>query len=273
MTSYLQWVGLKDYPTSDIFLKEVKQGGLFKKLPNSKVAISLTKSNPLIYLAHSEGRMRTCLACSKLVPCTECMNMPDPMGGPATACKRCKGLGSYEVGTGGFAEVDGVRWDYVRYIRLKRQPWHEFWTAEHDIGDVKPCDQCGGRGKIPLGGIFAAYIPNEIVKVGDPKERAPLSLQGIRLIPWSLVAKPISPQNGRELQVGFYAKTYPTAWGPKRDTNRAQAIWQENSEELTSIGVAIERCDGNFLVLEDPVAYTGKQFRGIKRWSPLDGDS
>jgi hypothetical protein len=253
--TYLQWVGIRYYPTPESFIEEAKEYGVSKRLSNFNVAKSIAIPGTVVFLAHSSGLSRMCLACSRLVVCPTCSGAPPVT--PDCVCGRCKGLGSIELGTGGHAVVDGERWDYLRYIKLRRAYKHDFWKYEHEITDVSPCKACGGRGNIPSGKVFGAYTADSVFRVGVPGElenEVNLENTEIDFVPWEQIVDKRRPGN-RKYRPGYYAKTVPTK--------------VENPR-----GVVVENCDargyGSFMVLEELIAYNGKQFRGVKRWSPLD---
>lgn len=158
MKEYLQWVSTAHYPTIGSFIDEAKEMGVSKRIINFRMAAKLAKEESTIFLVHNNGQFSHCFACSEARECGFCQ-------GRYEICPRCKGLGTVEKATGGWAVVDGVRWDYCKYIKLKRQTWHEFWKDEHIIGDTSPCRTCGGKGRIPIGQIFGCFIPEEIVYV------------------------------------------------------------------------------------------------------------
>lgn len=222
--SYLAWVGVEYAPTIADFVREAGEVGAAKRLPNLGVARGLAKDGAVMYLAHSQGVGRVCLACAEQVPCPFCK------GDGGEDCRRCRGLGAVEVGTGGYAVVDGERWFYVRYIKLKRHTSHPFWDDEHEIGEVSYCRECGGRGSIPQGLVFARFRP-EVLAVGIPGDEP-----GVRYV--ALAESASMPRLGGELRAGYYA-------------------------DVTELEL-----------LEEPVPYLGKHFRGVKRWSPdLEGES
>lgn len=161
MKEYLQWVSTAHYPTIDDFVAEAKEMGVSKRIINFRMAAKLAKEDSCIYLVHNNGHFSHCFACSVAQECAFCR-------GRYEICPRCKGLGTVEKATGGYAVVDGVRWDYCKYIKLRRQSWHEFWKEEHTIGDTSPCRVCGGKGRIPIGQIFGCFVPEGIVYV-EPK--------------------------------------------------------------------------------------------------------
>lgn len=160
MKEYLQWVSTAHYPTIDDFVAEAKEMGVSKRIINFRMAAKLAKEDSCIYLVHNNGHFSHCFACSVAQECAFCR-------GRYEICPRCKGLGTVEKATGGYAVVDGVRWDYCKYIKLRRQSWHEFWKEEHTIGATSPCKNCGGKGRIPVGEIFGCFIPEEIVYLVD----------------------------------------------------------------------------------------------------------
>lgn len=156
MKEYLQWVSTFHYPTIGSFIAEAKEIGVSKRIINFRMAAKLAKEDSCIYLVHNNGHFSHCFACGVAQECSFCK-------GRYEICPRCKGLGTVEKATGGYAVVDGVRWDYCKYIKLRRQSWHEFWKDEHKIGAISPCRTCGGKGRIPVGEIFGCFVPEEIV--------------------------------------------------------------------------------------------------------------
>lgn len=152
--TYLQWVGTGYYATISDFVIDVRKRGLKKRLPNARTAASFAKNDVAIFLVHNNGRLRQCLVCAEQSVCSLCFGQDDN-------CPRCKGLGALERGTGGYAVVDGEKWTFLRYVKMKRNYRHEFWDTEHTIGEISCCETCGGRGQVPFGEVFGFYIPEE----------------------------------------------------------------------------------------------------------------
>jgi len=172
MKEYLQWVSTFHYPTIGSFIAEAKEMGVSKRIINFRMAAKLAKEDSCIYLVHNNGHFSHCFACSVAQECSFCK-------GRYEVCAKCKGLGTVEKATGGWAVVDGVRWDYCKYIKLRRQSWHKFWKEEHKIGAISPCRTCGGKGRIPVGEIFGCFVPEEIVYLPGGNENNQL-LQSYR---------------------------------------------------------------------------------------------
>jgi hypothetical protein len=249
--SYLQWVGTSSYATVEDFAADAVERGVCKKLPNRNVAMECAKPGTLIFLAHDRGQLKECLACAELVVCPTCMGSTLHEG---KRCMRCRGLGALERGTGGHALVDGETWTYVRLLQLKKNRGHEFWKSSHEIGDVHYCPACGGRGKIPQGVVFAFFVPQFVVYLPTIDER-PERLVGLE---YNRIAIRRSAEvNGRKLEPGgFYALTEPEAAPPDFEDREAIA-------QLVGPGVRWTNLLG---LLNEPIPYEGKHFRGIKRW-------
>lgn len=256
--SYLQWIGTSNFATIDDFVSHVEANGVSKKLPNRHVALEVVKSGTVIFLTHDEGRFQECLACAEMQTCTSCGGSG---GGDDSrlVCQRCKGLGSLERGTGGDAIVDGQRWPYTRYVRLRRNRGHEFWKTEHEIGEVDYCMVCGGRGRVPLGAIFALYSPESVQyvsRIGDAAARLEAYMgAGIEVFEYAAV-------RARGWTEGsFYASVEPATPGTAPTLEVVRNIVEAISRPVTAYG--------NFVRLAEPMAYRGKHFRGLKRWELL----
>lgn len=250
--AYLQWIGTGNFASIADFVKAVPSDGVCRKLPNRPVAIEVAKPGTIVLLVHDQGRLQECLACSEMQTCPECGGS----GGGDPVCQRCKGLGSLERGTGGDAMVDGERWPYVRYIKLKRNRGHEFWQSEHEIEDVEFCAVCGGRGRLPLGAIFGLYAPESVSYVLRPTDPTALAQT---LSDASIRVHKHQDVSNRGWTAGsFYAVT---AAAP-RDTPPVDEMLLEVAQILDKRLLYY----GNFAHLPEPMAYKGKHFRGLKRW-------
>lgn len=254
--TYLQWVGTSFFATVEDYLTEVEQLGVCRKLPNLNVAVEVAKPGTLIFLAHDQGRTRECLACAQLVTCPTCAGTGELDGQALRPCPRCHGLGALERGTGGSALVDGERWTYIRLLRLRKNRAHDFWKQEHAIEQVEFCKACGGRGKVPQGVVFGFYAPKAVVGIKGVRfgESALARLEdaGIRL----LGRHALSP---RTLTKGSYYAIVPPNQKRTIPTDLANA-----AQEL--LGPGIQYAHGLFGRLPEPIPYSGKHFRGIKRW-------
>lgn len=250
--SYLQWVGTSHFATIADFKAEVAEHGVFKRLPNLGMARQLAQPGTVVYLVHDQGLIRDCPACARDEVCPSCH-------GGGEQCRRCKGLGVIEVGTGGYAEVDGDRWDYVRWLRLRKTPAHTFWEREHQVGAVKPCEACGGRGRIPIGAVFAFYVPSQVVVVANgakPGQAQQLAEQE-GFVYWGPGCNPKRDRaSAKAPQPGLYALARYD--GPPTPLAR-------DVEALAGTGVEVH---GRVGLLAEPLVYRAKQFRGMKRWAP-----
>jgi hypothetical protein len=263
--SYLQWVGTSHYATIASYLAEVRVWGVVRRLPNLGMARQLAHQHPVVFLVHDRGSVRACPACAREVLCDECRGASEvTVGGVNQRCPSCKGLGTVEQGTGGYAEVDGERWDYSRWLRLRKLPRHQFWSEGHQVGVVKPCQACGGRGRIPIGQVFGVYAPGRVVLVGKGKQQQ-AQIEGFDHLHEFLP----HPTNGtgRKLQPGLYALA--------RYDGEPSAELVDALLELTGSEAEVH---GEFAILREPIPYVAKQFRGLKRWAPpvvdgLDGEA
>jgi hypothetical protein len=243
--TYLQWVGTSYYATVNDFIIDVREHGLIKRLPNIRTAVSFSNNRVAIFLAHDNGRLRQCLACAEQTMCPLCCGSDD-------SCLRCKGLGTIECGTGGYAVVDGERWTFLRYVKMKRNHRHEFWKTEHKFGDISWCKVCGGRGQVPSGEVFGFYVPEEYWYVTDnqcPKEVTESKI------------KNVSSQdiNRSDLSTGVYAVS---------KIEESQVVVDLKREILAKIGDPPVEHIGGFVHLMEPFLYVAKQFRGVKSWEP-----
>lgn len=233
--TYLQWVGTGSYPTIEDFVAEVRaQGHVAMRLPNVGVARRVAEPGVAVFLVHDQGVARQCPACAEPTACPTC-------GGADQDCRRCKGLGAVEVGTGGHVEVDGARWDYLRWVRLRKNPKHPFWQKEHEVREIRPCEACGGRASIPVGAVFGVYAPHKVVEVGS--DRFPVFAK------WELRKKP-----GLYAIARYHGKVTPLA----------PALRKLARGEVDFFG--------QLGLLKEPLGYHAKHFRGLKRWKPLTLD-
>lgn len=247
--TYLQWVGTGYYATINDFVIDVRDRGLVKRLPNIRTAVSFSKKDVAVFLAHNNGRLRQCLACAEPTVCPLCHGEDD-------SCLRCKGLGSLEKGTGGYATVDGEKWTFLRYVKMKRNHKHPFWNDEHVIGEISWCKKCGGRGQVPLGEVFGFYIPEEYWYVSGISSRD-ISKEVLDS-PIKVFAKTEVKKRGL-FDNGFYAVVEKEA---------SKRVMELKSQILTEIGDPPVEHIGGFVVLEQPFSYIEKQFRGVKSWEP-----
>lgn len=260
--SYLQWVGTSHYPTIEAFLDEAKELGICKRLPNLGLAAEVAKPGTVIFMVHDRGRARPCPACAITVVCPTCRGSILVQGHD---CARCCGLGSVEESTGGYAEVDGGRWSYLRWLRLRKTPGHPFWKDEHTVGQVKPCKACGGRGRIPLGAVFGLYVPRVICVGGASALGVPRSVEacGFEYVPWHK-AKRWPKRGAGKVVPGLYAVA-----DYKEQGDVIGAATQAVHDLELSQGMRL-CCD--VALLDEPLPYRNKQFRGLKRWRPdLEG--
>ena len=252
---YLQWVGTSSFATVDDYLADVKRHGVCKRLPNLNIALEVAKPGTLVFLVHDQGRACSCLACSELIVCPKC-------GGTGVfleerkSCPRCHGLGSIERSTGGSALVDGEQWPYIRLLRLRKNRASEFWKREHQIEQVQFCKVCGGRGKLPQGVVFGFFAPQSVVWIrgGRQPKSALTRLQGARI---AVFRK--SRHFGRNLERGGYYAVVP----PDRKCTPPVHLVNAVREMF---GPGVQYAHGFFGQLNEPIPYTGKFFRGVKRW-------
>lgn len=255
--SYLQWVGTRWHATIADFVEEAKQLGVSKKLPNRHMARVLARPGCVVFLVHDQGRSRTCLACAETVVCPLCQGFDT-----GERCPRCASLGSVEVGTGGSVLVDGERWSYSRYLKLRRKRTHEFWQEEHDINLLPYCRVCGGRGALPEGAIFGLYAPDRILYVNGTGATPPPDVgrpgAGVEVIPELAAREWPRRSGGFMLPRAFYAVAATTG-DPRREL--VEYVVQH-------FGDGGAEFYGNLAVLKEPVGYGEKLFRGLKRWEP-----
>lgn len=247
--TYLQWVGTSYYATVSDFVIDVRERGFVKRLPNVRTAISFSKNEVAIFLAHNNGRLRQCLACAESTVCPSCKGKDD-------SCPRCKGLGVIERGTGGYAVVDGEKWTFLRYVKMKRNHKHDFWKTEHDISETSWCETCGGRGQVPIGEVFGFYIPEEYWHVSElPVRDCPdgaVQNSTIRIFSRDDVEYDLSDN-------GFYAVV---------KLEESDKVSRLKREVLAKIGDPPVEHIGGFVLLREPFSYIEKQFRGVKGWEP-----
>jgi len=247
--TYLQWVGTGYYATISDFVIDVRDRGLVKRLPNIRTAVSFSKNDVAVFLTHNNGRLRQCLACAEPTICPLCHGEDDE-------CLRCRGLGSLEKGTGGYATIDGEKWTFLRYVKMKRNTKHPFWDSEHVVGDVSWCKVCGGRGQVPLGEVFGFYIPEEYwCVVRDPIEDSPEEIIYSNI---KVFSKRDVKKRGL-FDKGFYAVV---------EKEVSERVARLKSEVLAKIGDPPVEHLGGFVLLEQPFSYIEKQFRGVKSWEP-----
>lgn len=235
--TYLQWVGTSYYATVNDFVINVRERGFIKRLPNVRTAVSFSRNDVAIFLAHNNGRLIQCLACAEQTVCSLCYGRDD-------SCPRCKGLGTIESGTGGRVVVDGVKWTFLRYVKMKRDHKHSFWKVEHNISDISWCDKCGGRGQVPLGEVFGFYIPDEYWHVGEKGDCS---------------NSPIVQKSDVDLENGVYSVV---------NLDVSERVSELKQEVLTRIGDPPVEHIGGFVLLLEPFSYIEKQFRGVKKWEP-----
>jgi len=221
---------------------------------------------PAVFLVHG-GQRDECLACAENVACPECG------GRGEQGCKRCKGLGSIEEGSGGHALIDGECWTYRRYSALRRVSRSKFWEVTHQIGEVTYCKICGGRGWISRGGVFGAFLPDRVEYILRPKEkpkrRVWLAAKSIHTIP-AATAMAEKPRAGKRQRIAgsFFAVTTPQQLGHSTPAIVNLVCDLIEMGDLESGTVSYY---GSFVRFLDPIPRVGKQFRGLKRFE-LDGE-
>lgn len=256
--SYLRWVGVREYPFTRDFVEEVvTKGGVYSLLPNFRIAAYLMRKQSVIFLAHadSESKSRPCPACVERVQCPECASTEADF--EVAACLRCKGLGVIEERTGGWVEVDGARWSYLRYRGLSKNPAHVFWQKEHKIGDVTACHACGGRGIIPLASILGFYIPNAIVAVTS-LEDGKLSEIAARRGYSKLSLDELRSERPRKGQVDWRSGLYAVTKVSDEVIDRVCLIAQATGRQAS--------VQGGLALFKEPIAYQSKFFMGLKKW-------
>jgi len=252
---YLQWVGARHYPTIDSFCDETKQYGVSKRLPNLSIVSELIKGESIIFFVHNE-KVNMCLSCVSAKKCHICKGLKSD-------CAVCRGLGELEYSTGGYAVIDGVRWDYTRYIKLKRQVKHEFWIQPHKITDVKPCLNCGGQGQIPIGKVFGFFVPEYIEYIwkdnSNPAFNRIIRDKKVKIVKPDILHKEVKRLAGYRKPGGFYAVTKA---GYNSDVLYDAIDWLSDKgyDFQTSISSGFAR-------LKNVMPYVRKQFRGLKRWN------
>lgn len=249
--SYLQWIGTSFFHDQNSFIKHAKKNGFMKRLPNRNVARTLANKKSVVFLVHDNGRSKTCLSCSELNTCPNCYGNVDTQ--PGIVCNTCKGFGSVEIGTGGYAVVDGIKWKYLKYIKLKRHKNHPFWNEEHEV-IVEVCKDCGGRGVIPMGSVFGAYIPSSVIKVGhEDLDEVQTKRELNEAIKCNITFVPFRNHeidlDWKKIKPGYYAK-----------------VDVQNEQKNVSVLGYNAKKSGDFIIFDESVAYNGKQFRGIKKW-------
>jgi hypothetical protein len=247
--SYLQWVGSYNYPFVDDFIKEASTKGVFCKIANVGVALSMIRSPSLVFFAYapSRGARSTCPACLERVQCPVCARRAvDDL----TVCKRCKGLGSIEENTGGVVEVDGARWSYARWLSLRKNPEHGFWQEEHKIGKVLACSTCAGRGWVPYANIVGFFAQTNIVVVSSSYSGTDPS--GFKVITTTQANEERPRKTKTKLTPGIYAISEPKSYG-----------FVEQIAKRFNGGVTLH---GGFASFDDPLIYQGKIFMSAKKW-------
>lgn len=255
--SYLSWVSGEQYVTPEHFIAEARERGVTLRICNPGMAYEISKQGTVLYFAHNrQGReSRVCYACSEVVTCPECHGRGLARG---EKCSRCLDHGVIERGTGGWVMIDGERMHYTQYIRMRRQPKHPFWDTPRLVGAVSPCKQCGGRGRVPLGAVFAAGVPTEVIIVTKDGKRPRIEAQITRGF------EVLSEKEAR--------KRWPIPRSHRRMIGGLWAIISGNGECPPLINEVIERLNGrakaygSFLELLDPVMIRDKQFMALKRW-------
>lgn len=254
--AYLQWISGGPFPSARDFIGEAHERGISRRVPNLSTAAALAQSGTLIFLIHAEGRKDECLACAETVVCSKCETR-NPN------CPLCRGLGSIERGTGGYALMDGERWSYLRYIKMRRRSKHVFWQDEHEIRDVTRCKSCGGHGSVPRGAVFGFFVPDAVEYIPIPRNKkitpSVLEARNIKTVPAKVVAKEGRRAEGFR-QPGFYMVTRPKDDG--------DSVLQEATAQLSDAGIVSSQNVGihrHFATLVEPMVHGGKRFRGLKR--------
>lgn len=260
--AYLQWVGGRFFPTAGDFVSEARKLGVSRRLPNLRTAAEVAKPGTVIFLLHDDGRKSECLDCLEAITCPECY-------GRSEDCDVCKGLGSVERGTGGEAVVDGDRWTYLVYVKLRRRPWDPFWSENHWIKSVKPCATCDGRGRVAAGAVFAFFVPNRVeyvLKLEDGKAvKATIEERGVHMLRTSSVSREPRRADRRRKGGAYYAVTgRPRRFG----NNNSSAV--SAAEQLVAAGkfpMSALEFIGNLAVFATPIPLKTKRFRGLKRFN------
>ena len=256
--SYLSWVSGELYLTPEAFSSEARERGITLRICNPAMACELAKSGTVIYFAHNrQGKeSRVCHSCSQMISCPQCHGRGLPHG---ARCDRCLDHGVIELGSGGWAEVDGVRWTYKKYITLRRVPNHPFWQQEHKIGKIAPCRECGGRGRVPFGVVFAAATPESVIIVTRDGRRPRVEAQ---------ITRDLEVISEREAR-----KRWPRSRCSQRIVEGLWAMATANGEptplaaEIAKVLNGQAKAQGGFIEFADPVVVRGKQFIALKRWS------
>lgn len=257
--SYLAWVSPEVFPSIEAYSEYAKQHGAIRRIPNVGTASELSKPGTVLFLAHGlrGTRSRVCGACCQMIECPEC----EGRGGTERApCERCHNHGVIETGSGGAVEVDGVRWAYTRWIRLRRTPNHKFWETKHNVGKTVVCKICGGRGRIPFGAVFGAIVPTRIVFITAK--------------PDSIDAQEMSAKHGFCVVTDKQAGEYWPGKGVARADEGLYAVGdtagingaEQTAEALVQALGGRAKAYGGYVALDEPIAQPDKLFIGIKRW-------
>jgi hypothetical protein len=111
-------------------------------------------------------------------------------------------LGSVEVSTGGWKEVDGVRLPYHQWLALCKNPSHEYWRLQHKIGTKKLCEACGGTRRVFQSEVIGVFFPTSVVRIVERLEDA-LTENGTKQITIGY-ANQVWPHNGKNFEPGYY---------------------------------------------------------------------
>jgi len=306
--SYLMWVGHEHYNTIDHYASEAGVLGISKRLPNIDVAKSVAEAGTVVFVAHDEGRYHECPDCVATLECPECRKAEhrleklidewdekrdaakaatgdkerdklergvkrieariEKVNAEMEGCELCDGAGQYEGGTGGHVVFgDADTWDYRKFTYYLHQP--AIWSPDmKDGAEVKVCDTCGGKGKLPEGMVFGFFIPSGIeyiARAEDAEEiREAMKDRGAKIVEEATLVTESRRGCGVRKAGGVYVVASADSDGMEAKATLAKLI-EDGTIEPDAAEVV-----GDFVKFLAPVAIDGKRFRGIKRWTMVE---
>lgn len=299
--AYLQWVGAAHYPTYQDYIDEALQLGVSKRIMNADTGKALLEPDTVVFLAHDNGEYHECPDCKDVIECPECRVRKQKfeklgkriedlnkkyqgkennrsrkavekareemkaLSDQNEFCKLCAGTNKVETGSGGKVEFNnGEVWDHRKYIYWRRQPKSFDVDDFGGIKEIKVCDRCSGRGRIPDAKIFGLFIPSGIEYVltdeDSDKMKDELEANGFRTK--TKVEIEVEARRGCGFrQPGAYYVVTEKSETQKKEMN-------EVVQELATKGVISPeaiKLKGNFAHFEKPIELEVKRFRGIKK--------
>jgi len=70
--TYLMWIGTEHYGKIEDWIKEAVEQGVSKRLPNAHMGRALAEPGTVVFVAHDEGEMSECEACTGTIECPDC---------------------------------------------------------------------------------------------------------------------------------------------------------------------------------------------------------